>query len=106
MNQMTSQISSLKQAIGTLADAVSDELESFKRQFSVDLDLKVNACNRRCDSLEQNFSKFDNDNSKVLFELATVKDEVGTLQAIEGRRVETLKTHIEDKLIQMKSDSK
>ena len=38
MNQMTSQISTLKQAIGTLADAVSDELESFKRSFFVDLD--------------------------------------------------------------------
>jgi hypothetical protein len=34
--------------------------------------------------------KYENDNSKVLFDLNTIRDEVGTLKAIEGRKVEHL----------------
>jgi hypothetical protein len=41
-----------------------------------------------------------------MFEINTLKDELQTLQAIEGRSIEKVQSQMEEKITAMKSDNK
>ncbi|CDW78796.1 UNKNOWN [Stylonychia lemnae] len=103
---VNSQIINLKQAIGTLADAVSEEIENLKRSIQSDVDIQLNQNQVKFEQLCQVFSKHENDNSKIIFEINTLKDELQTLHAIEGKNVEKFHGYMEDRLTNMKSDNK
>eukprot|EP00347_Sterkiella_histriomuscorum_P013441 403364695 len=106
VNTVNSQIQSLKQAIGTLADAVSEEIETLRSTMYSEIDVQLSNNSQRIEQIAQYLSKNDNDNSKLLFEINTLKDEVQTMQAIEGRNIEKAQIQIEEKLVNMKQDNK
>lgn len=69
----------LKSAIGTLADAVSEEIETLKKTVMLELDAKVNHSLMRIDDISSTMQKYEHDNSKTQFEVSTLKDELAVV---------------------------
>ena len=103
---VSKQINQLKQAIGTLADAVSEELEGMKQTVIMDLETKAINNQQKLDHLYQTLNTQNHDSSKLIFEINTLKDEVATLQAIEAHKTEHLEQKMDAKLVSLKSDHK
>ena len=66
----------LKHALGTFADAVSDEIEELQRSLTEELDHKIAHLEAKIDNLSLVQSKADNENGKILFDIQRIKEEM------------------------------
>ena len=66
----------LKHALGTFADAVSDEIEELQRSLTEELDHKIANLEAKIDNLSLVQSKADNENGKILFDMQRIKEEM------------------------------
>lgn len=66
----------LKHALGTFADAVSDEIEELQRSLTEELDHKIAHLEAKIDNLSLVQSKADNENGKILFDMQRIKEEM------------------------------
>lgn len=67
------QIKTLKKAIGTLADAVSEEFELVRKQEPSDLENKLQKLISRVDQIEFSHKQQDQDLSNVFFQIDTLR---------------------------------
>ena len=73
----------------------------------LEIESSVNGQSLRLEETINTFiSRQDNDQSKVSFEIKTLKDEVQTLYAVEYKSIEKLRAELEDKMMGMKADNK
>ena len=66
----------LKHALGTFADAVSDEIEELQRSLTEELDHKIAHLEAKIDNLSLVQSKADNENGKILLDIQRIKEEM------------------------------
>ena len=66
----------LKHALGTFADAVSDEIEELQRSLTEELDHKIAHLETKIEGLSLSKSKSDNDNAKIVFDIQRMKEEL------------------------------
>lgn len=60
-----SQCQVLRQAIGTMADAVADEIDDLKKEFTAELDLKLTLVSNRVENAQLSAEKAENQNAKL-----------------------------------------
>lgn len=56
--------------------------------------------------MAQNYQRIENDSSKAIFDMNTLKDELTTLQLIESKKEEILIQKMDEKFSSMKNDNK
>lgn len=88
-----SQMSTLKHAIGTLADVVSEEIEHLRKVvISGDIEQKIMQTNLKLEQLTIQVNRHENERSSVNYQVEAVRDEVMTLKAIEGKKIDLVST--------------
>ena len=73
---MESQCSVLKQAIGTMADAVSEEIEELKRGLNTDFESKIKIVCNQIENSKLTHDKSQVEQNKIQFELEKLKEDV------------------------------
>lgn len=107
VESMSSQMASLKQAIGTLADVVSEEIEHLRKVvINGDMEQKIIQTNVKLEHLGNLFVQRDNEQSGMRVELEQLRDEISTLRAVESRKIDLTCAQIEEKITQAKTETK
>lgn len=57
----------LRQAIGTMADAVADEIDELKRDMTADFESKVNLVQNRVQNAQMTADKVENEQAKMRY---------------------------------------
>lgn len=92
-------MSNLKNAIGTLADVVSEEIEHLRKVvINGDIEQKIMQTNMKLDQLASYMSSWENEKSKQTFDFEALIDEMATLKAIEGKKFDVLEQSMIEKL--------
>ena len=76
IDAVENQCSVLKQAIGTMADAVSDEIEELKKGLSTDFDSKIKVLGNRLENCALSSEKGQVEQNRLQFELEKLKEDV------------------------------
>ena len=64
---MESQCAVLRQAIGTMADAVAEEIDDLKKDFAADYEAKINLVGTRVQNAQLSADKAENEQAKMRF---------------------------------------
>jgi len=64
---MESTCAVLRQAIGTMADAVADEIDELKRDMAADIESKVNLMGNRVQNAQLSADRAENEQAKLRF---------------------------------------
>ena len=100
-------MSNLKQALGTLADVISEEVEHIRRVvISGEVEHKILQTNMRVEQLATAVNRQENEVSRVGLEVEAVREEVLTIRAIEGRRGELLEKDLDEKLKEIRKETR
>jgi hypothetical protein len=95
----------MKSAIGTLADVVSEEIEHLRKVvISGDLEQKIMQIQIKMEQVVCSVNKQENETSQLWFQLGIQRDEIGTLKAVEGKRIESVAAQWDDKLISYRNE--
>jgi archaellum component FlaC len=101
------QLSNLKQALGTLADVISEEVEHIRRVvISGEVEHKILQTNLRVEQLATAVNRQENEVSRVALEVEAVREEVLTIRAVEGRRGELLEKDLDEKLKEIRKETR
>jgi archaellum component FlaC len=101
------QLSNLKQALGTLADVISEEVEHIRRVvISGEVEHKILQTNLRVEQLATAVNRQENEVSRVALEVEAVREEVLTIRAVEGRRGELLEKDLDEKLKEIRNETR
>ena len=104
---MSYQLSNLKQALGTLADVISEEVEHIRRVvISGEVEHKILQTNLRVEQLATAVNRQENEVSRVALEVEAVREEVLTIRAVEGRRGELLEKDLDEKLKEIRKETR
>ena len=104
---MSYQLSNLKQALGTLADVISEEVEHIRRVvISGEVEHKILQTNLRVEQLATAVNRQENEVSRVALEVEAVREEVLTIRAVEGRRGELLEKDLDEKLKEVRKETR
>ena len=104
---MNFQLANLKNALGTLADVVSEEIEHIRRVvISGEVEQKIVQANIRMEQLASMVNRQENEVSKYSYDIEALKDEVMTLRAIDGRRSDLLEKDLDEKLKEIRKENK
>jgi len=107
VESMNFQLANLKNALGTLADVVSEEIEHIRRVvISGEVEQKIVQANIRMEQLASMVNRQENEVSKYSYDIEALKDEVMTLRAIDGRRSDLLEKDLDEKLKEIRKENK
>ena len=59
----------MRQAIGTMADAVSDEIDGLRKEITTEVDSKLNTVTDRVQNVQLNIDNSENEQAKLKFQL-------------------------------------
>ena len=76
IDAVENQCSVLKQAIGTMADAVADEIEELKKGLSTDFDSKIKMLGNRIENSALSTEKGQVEQNRLQFELEKLREDV------------------------------
>lgn len=97
-------MTNLKHAIGTLADVVSEEIEHIRRVvISGDVENKIMQTYIKIEGLQTQVSRMENESSKYQFSIDSLKEELGIMQGMEGKKIEITAKNLEEKFHNIKS---
>lgn len=67
VDTVESQCAVLRQAIGTMADAVAEEIDDLKKDFAADYEAKINLVGTRVQNAQLSADKAENEQAKMRF---------------------------------------
>jgi hypothetical protein len=77
---MQGQVTNLKQAIGTLADVVSEEIEHIRRVvISRDVENKIMQTHLKIEGLQSQVARIDNESSRYQYSIEALREEIGVM---------------------------
>jgi regulator of replication initiation timing len=95
---MQGQVTNLKQAIGTLADVVSEEIEHIRRVvINGDVENKIMQTHIKIEGLQSQVARIENESSKYQYSIDALKEEIGVMQGIEGKKIDVTAKGLEEK---------
>ena len=59
----------MRQAIGTMADAVTDEIDGLRKEINTEVDSKLNTVTDRVQNVQLNIDNSENEQAKLKFQL-------------------------------------
>ena len=59
----------MRQAIGTMADAVTDEIDGLRKEINMEVDSKLNTVTDRVQNVQLNIDNSENEQAKLKFQL-------------------------------------
>ena len=71
-----SQCAVLRQAIGTMADAVADEIEDLKKDITTQVEQKVNILTNRLQNAQLTADRAENEQTKIKYHLERLNQDV------------------------------
>jgi regulator of replication initiation timing len=96
---MQGQVTNLKQAIGTLADVVSEEIEHIRRVvISGDVENKIMQTHLKIEGLTSQVARIDNESSRYQYSIEALREEIGVMQGMEGKKIEVTAKRFEEKV--------
>jgi hypothetical protein len=96
---MQGQVTNLKQAIGTLADVVSEEIEHIRRVvISGDVENKIMQTHLKIEGLQSQVARIDNESSRYQYSIEALREEIGVMQGMEGKKIEVTAKGLEEKV--------
>jgi regulator of replication initiation timing len=96
---MQGQVTNLKQAIGTLADVVSEEIEHIRRVvISGDVENKIMQTHLKIEGLQSQLARIDNESSRYQYSIEALREEIGVMQGMEGKKIEVTAKGFEEKV--------
>jgi len=99
VESLSFQVSNLRNAMGTLADVISEEIEHLRRVvLAGDIEQRLVQTHLRMEQFSMSMTKQDNEVSRVSYELEAIRDEVVTIRAREGRRWTEVEKRIDEGL--------
>ena len=89
VESMHAQLSNLRSALGTLADVISEEFDQIRRVvIGKEVEQRLIQTQLRVEQLGTSVNRCENEVSRVGYEVEAIKDEVSTIRAVEGKRME------------------
>ena len=67
VDTVESQCAVLRQAIGTMADAVAEEIDDLKKDFAAEYEAKINLVGTRVQNAQLSADKAENEQAKMRF---------------------------------------
>jgi len=96
---MQSQVTNLKHAIGTLADVVSEEIEHIRRVvINGDVENKIVQTHAKIEGLVSQIQRVENESSRYQYSIEALKEEIGVMQGMEGKKIEVTAKGMEEKV--------
>ena len=80
MESINGQMTNLKNAIGTLADVVSEEIEHIRRVvISGEVEQKIMQAQIKIEGLTTQLTRLENDQARYQYQIDTIREEIGVI---------------------------
>jgi hypothetical protein len=99
VEQLSSQLTNLKHAMGTLADVVSEEFEHLRRVvISGDLESKIMQVHLKMEAVEGQVSRLENEQGRAKYDRDTLREQIGVVESMEGKRAEVIAKQMDERV--------